>query len=287
MSKILLQTTIAESPDNWDIARFSLLAAELRAAGHEVTARNRANRAHDPILSRLDELDYDQLWLMAVDVGEGLTDSEADAIVRFRENGGGVLTARDHEHLGRCLLRLGSIGLVNQFHDESVDPDTMCDDQDTPTISWPNYHSGANGDYQPVFAEEPVHDLLRTTRTASGRIEWFPAHPHEGGVSAAASHATVLGQGRSTASGRRFNLAVVLDGELAADGRPMGRVLAESTFHHFADYNWDLDYGAPSFVTEQPGTEIKADPSRLAIFKDYIRNIATWLQSASSLPVAV
>ena len=76
----------------------------------------------------------------------------AGAIVRFRENGGGVLTARDHEHLGRCLLRLGSIGLVNDFHDESIDPATMCDDQDTPTISWPNYHSGANGDYQPAFA---------------------------------------------------------------------------------------------------------------------------------------
>jgi hypothetical protein len=286
MSKILLQTTIAQSPDDWDITRFSLLADELRAAGHEVTARNRANRAHDPILSRLDELDYDQLWLMAVDIGDGLTDSETEAIVRFRENGGGVLTARDHEHLGRCLLRLGSVGMVNEFHDASVDPATMCDDQDTPTISWPNYHSGANGDYQPVFAEEPVHELLRTTRTTSGRIEWFPAHPHEGGVSAAAPSATVIAKGRSTATGRRFNLAVVLDGELAPDGRPMGRVLAESTFHHFADYNWDLDCGAPSFVTEQPGTEIEADPSRMAIFKDYVRNIATWLQPATSLSVA-
>ena len=58
----------------------------------------------------------------------------------------------------------------------------------------------------------------------------------------------------------------------------MGRALAESTFHHFADYNWDLDRGAPSFVTEPPGTQIKADPSRLAVFKDYVRNIATWLQ---------
>jgi hypothetical protein len=79
-------------------------------------------------------------------------------------------------------------------------------------------------------------------------------------------------------TGRYFNLAVVLDGEPAPDGRPMGRAVAESTFHHFADYNWDLDCGAPSFVTEPPGTEIKADPSRLAIFKDYVRNIATWLQ---------
>lgn len=287
MSKILLQTTITENPDDWDIARFSLLADELRAAGHDVTARNRANRAHDPILSRLDELDYDQLWLMAVDIGGGLTDTEAEAIMRFRQNGGGVLTARDHEHLGRCLLRLGSVGMVNQFHDESVDPATMRDDRDTPTISWPNYHSGANGDYQPVFTEEPVHELLRTAGTSSGRIEWFPAHPHEGGVSAAAPHATVLAQGRSTATGRRFNLAVVLDGESAPDGRPMGRALAESTFHHFADYNWDLDCGAPSFVTEPPGTEIKADPTRLAIFRDYVGNIATWLQPSMSLSMAV
>jgi hypothetical protein len=285
--KILLQTTIAESPDDWDIARFSLLADELRAAGHDVTARNRVDGdADDPILSRLDELDYDQLWLMAVDVGDGLTAAEADAIVRFRENGGGVLTARDHENLGRCLLSLGSVGMVNEFHDKTVDPATMCDDQDTPTISWPNYHSGANGDYQPVFAAEPVHELLRTTRTASGRIEWFPAHPHEGGVSAAVPHATVLAQGRSTATGRRFNLAVALDGELTADGRAMGRALAESTFHHFADYNWDIDCGAPSFVTEQPGTEMKADPARLETFKDYIRNIAAWLQPASGLSVA-
>ena len=174
--------------------------------------------------------------------------------------------------------------MVNEFHDKNVDPASMCDDQDTPTISWPNYHSGANGDYQPVLTEEPVHELLRTDRTASGRIEWFPSHPHEGLVSANAPCATALAQGRSTASGRHFNLAVLLDGERAPDGRPMGRAIAESTFHHFADYNWDLDRGAPSFVTETPGTEIKADPSRLAIFKDYVRNVAAWLQPVTSTP---
>jgi len=282
MSRILLQTTIPEHPDDWEITRFSLLADELQAAGHEVIARNRVNLADDdPVLSRLDELNYDQLWLMAVDVGDGLTAADADAILRFRENGGGVLTARDHQDLGCCLSRLGSLGVVNEFHDKSVDPSTMCDDEDTPTISWPNYHSGANGDYQPVLAEEPVHELLRTKRTASGRIEWFPAHPHEGMVSVGVPFATALAQGRSTATGRHFNLAVLLDGEVAPDGRPMGRAIAESTFHHFADYNWDLDRGAPSFVTEPPGRQIKDDPSRLAVFKDYVRNIATWLQPAT------
>jgi hypothetical protein len=282
MSKILLQTTIAAHADDWDISRFSLLAAELRAAGHEVTARNRVSTTDDPVLSRLDELDHDQLWLMAVDVGDGLTDAESQAIVRFRENGGGVLTARDHQDLGSCLTGLGSLGDVNHFHEKNPDPARIRDDQDTPTISWPNYHSGANGDYQPVFADEPVHALLRTNHTASGRIEWFPAHPHEGAVSACVPNAKVLARGRSTASGRRFGLAVVLDGEMSPDGRPMGRALAASTFHHFADYNWDLGCGAPTFVTEPEGSAIKADPSRLVAFKDYVRNIAAWLHPAAS-----
>jgi hypothetical protein len=97
-------------------------------------------------------------------------------------------------------------------------------------------------------------------------------------VSADVPFATVVAQGRSRSTGRRFNLAVVIDGEVASDGRPMGRAVAESTFHHFADYNWDLDRGAPSFVTEPPGSQIKIDPSRLGIFKDYVRNLANWLQ---------
>lgn len=281
MSRILLQTTITAHPDDWDITRFSLLADELRAAGHDVIARNRARRGDDPVLSHLDEWAFDQVWLMAVDTGDGLTATEAEAVTRFRRGGGGILTARDHQDLGCCLSQLGSLGQVNQFQDPTVDQNHLRDDQDTPTIAWPNYHSGANGDYQPVFATSPAHSLLTTSRTASGRIEWFPAHPHEGAVVADGPYAAVVAEGRSSASGRRFNLAVALDGETAADGTLMGRAVAESTFHHFADYNWDLEYGAPSFVSEAPGTQIGDDPSRLAAFKDYVRNIADWLHSGT------
>lgn len=277
MSRILLQTTISANTDDWDIARFTLLADELRAAGHQVVARNRSGSGDDPVLAHLDELGYDQLWLMAVDTGGGLTEVECAAILRFRLGGGGVLTARDHQELGSCLLGLGSLGLINRFHDASVDPDTMCDDQDNPDISWPNYHSGANGDYQPVLVDGEVHELLRTGRTAGGRIEWFPAHPHEGLVSADVPGARVIAQGRSTSTGRVFNLAVALDGE-----PHMGRALAESTFHHFADYNWDVGRGAPTFVTEAPGCDIKDDPTHLETFKDYVRNIADWLSSSAA-----
>ena len=37
---------------------------------------------------------------------------------------------------------------------------SLIDDQDTPTIFWPNYHSGSNGDFQRIAAVEPVHELL-------------------------------------------------------------------------------------------------------------------------------
>jgi hypothetical protein len=279
VTKILLQTTIVDVPDDWNVGRFSLLADELRGAGHDVTARNRDVGEDDSTLSTLDTLEYDQLWLMAVDTGAGLSPEDAAGILRFRERGGGILTARDHHDLGTCLLRLGSIGRLNHFHTQNPEPDARRDDQDNPSISWPNYHSGANGDYQPVYATEPVHELLRTTKTASGRIEWFPAHPHEGAVSAPADSpsARVIACGRSTVTGRRFNLEVCVDGDTTPDGQVLGRVVACSTFHHFADMNWDTDAGAPSFVTDPPGDEIKRDPTPLAIFKDHVHNIARWL----------
>jgi hypothetical protein len=283
MAKILLQTTIVDIPDDWNVGRFSLLADELRRAGHDVTAHNRDVGETDSTLSKLDTSDFDQLWLIAVDTGEGLSPEDAAGIMRFRERGGGILTARDHQDLGACLLGLGSIGRLNHFHQRNPEPDARRDDQDNPGISWPNYHSGANGDYQPVFATEPVHELLQTTKTPGGRIEWFPAHPHEGAVSAPVVFlpAHVIACGRSTVTGRNFNLAVCVDGETTPDGRPMGRAVACSTFHHFADLNWDTEAGAPSFVTDLPGDEMKRDPSRLAIFKDYVHNIARWLAAGS------
>ena len=277
MTKILLQTTISDVSDDWNVGRFSLLAAELRQGGHDVTTRNRDVGAVDATLSTLDILDYDQLWLFAVDTGGGLSQPDAEGIKRFRERGGGVCTARDHHDVGSSLLALGSIGRLNHFHSKNPEPNARRDDQGTPRISWPNYHSGSNGNYQPVFASEPVHELLRTTKTPSGRIEWFPAHPHEGAVDAHDPCARVVACGRSAVTGRRFNLAVCIDGETTHDGRPMGRVVACSTFHHFADMNWNIEAGAPSFVTEPFGDEIKHDPSRLSDFKDFVHNIARWL----------
>src|SRR5262249_44825906 len=47
------------------------------------------------------------------------------------------------------------------------------------------------------------------------------------------------------------------------------------------DLNWDVAAGAPSFVTEAPSDEIARDPSRLAVFMDYVHNIVGWLAAGT------
>jgi len=76
--QILLQTTILPCSDNWSITRFSRLAELLRTrrdsegrVTFNVVARDRERLGQpDPILSRLDETEFDELWLFAVDEGD-------------------------------------------------------------------------------------------------------------------------------------------------------------------------------------------------------------------------
>src|SRR5712664_543653 len=171
--RILLQTTIPAAEDDWSIERFSLLRNHLASIrndtgnpAYEVTARNRETNSegNDALLSVLDTTDFDELWLFAVDTGNGLTNPDCEGITRFRQRGGGILTTRDHQDLGSSLCTLGGVGRAHFFHTRHQDPDESRharDDQDTPTISWPNYHSGSNGDYQLITPIEPVHELLR------------------------------------------------------------------------------------------------------------------------------
>lgn len=284
MSKILLQTTIPKIDADWHIGRFSVLADVLRADGHDVVARDREPQGDgsDPVLSTLHQSDFDELWLIATDRGNGLSPSDVRGILRFRERGGGVLTARDHQNLGASLLNLGTLGVVNNFYTYNRERDKRRltrDDRDNPGITYPNYHSGNNGDYQRIVPLEPVHDILRSEKSPSGVIEYFPAHPHEGAISVPAGLdcARVIAMATSSVTGRSFNLAITIEGEPGTGGRPCGRAVATSTFHHFADMNWDPSAEPPPFVTEPSGNGLREDPARLEIFKDYIRNIARWL----------
>ena len=233
------------------------------------------------MLSSLDSSPYDELWIFAIDTGEGLTRADCSGITRFRERGGGILAARDHQDLGASLCTLGGIGSAHFFHSHNPEPDPnrhAPDDIDTLSISWPNYHSGRNRDYQRIAPVAPAHELFRNA-DAPGRLELFPAHPHEGavGVPSGERNARVVACGTSRTTGRMFNLVVAFDRARDAQGRSLGRYAAHSSFHHFADYNWDTSFPHPSFVTEPKGTGMKTNPRALPEIRQYVRELAFWL----------
>ena len=281
---ILLQTTIPPTGDDWSIGRFSRLGALLSAAKspsgeqmYDVTMRDRdPTGMPDSVLSKLDQSDYDELWLFAVDVGDGLTDSDCEAISRFRRLGRGLLVTRDHMDLGSSICGLVGVGKAHHFHTRNVDPildNRRIDDPFSTNISWPNYHSGANGDYQIVQPVLPLHPVLTDPDAPEGHLQFLPTHPHEGAIAAPeGEHARVIARGKSQISGREFNLAVAFE---ASSGS--GRAIAQSTFHHFADYNWDTSSGCPSFVDEPPGDSLAKTPAAVASTHRYVLNVAAWL----------
>ncbi len=282
MARILMKTTIPPEPDDWHIGRFSLLADTLRAAGHEVTAADRVEdeAGRDVDLAALDTGRHDQLWLFAVDVCDALSEGDCAAIRAFRAQGGGVMLARDHQDMGACLTRLGTVGRGHHFQSINPEIDTarhVRDDPYTVHLSWPNYHSGANGDFQKIEPVEPVHPILR--RPDGSVIDRLPAHPHEGAVGVpegAEAFAQVLARGRSKVTKVPFNIAVAFEAH-EEDGARLGRAVNEATFHRFCDYNWDVGAGCPSFVGEPEGEGMASDPAAVEDVRLYVRNIAAWL----------
>lgn len=284
MQNLLLQTTIEGNPDDWDISRFSRLGGFLsQLRNHDgqlafrVTARNRDRRGQpDTILSKLPDSGFDQLWLLATDGGDGLTPADCAGISRFRELGGRLLVARDHMDLGSSVCGLGGVGAAHHFHRINPERKDRCrlDNLHSPGISWPNYQSGANGDFQRVKPVGHIHPVMRDRHSATGVIQYLPAHPHEGAVSAPPgdSGARVIAEGESLASGRRFNIAVAF--ERSDHG---ARAIAQSSFHHFIDYNWDTTAGCPSVVAERPGDAMARFPEALRSTHQYVSNVAFWL----------
>lgn len=249
---------------------------------YEVTARNREEdgNGNDPILSRLHKSDFDELWLFALDTGDGMTKADCEGVTKFRQRGGGILTTRDHEDMGTSLCSVGGVGKAHYFNSKQNDPReerNKRDDTETKNIDYPNYHSGANGDFQKIKAVEPVHRILK--RKDGSAIEYFPAHPHEGGIGVPEGDdsARVIATSKSKTTGNDFNLLVVFEKSEDRHGNKRGRAVAESSFHHLVDYNWDVEKGCPSFLEEAPGDGYKRQPQRLMDVKTYVENLAKWL----------
>lgn len=88
--------------------------------------------------------------------------------------------------------------------------------------------------------------------------------------------ARVIATGRSKHGGRPFNLAVAFE-----PSSELGPAIVASTFHHFADYNWDPSEGA-SFVSEQRDDQLALSPAAQRPLRRYVMNLALWLASRSS-----
>lgn len=282
---ILLQTTIEAVENDWHIGRFSLLRDHLSSlkasdgtALFEVSARNRtAPGTPDPVISTIDQSSFDELWLFAVDTGDGLHPEDLGAISRFRQRGGGLMVTRDHMDLGCSVCELDGVGAAHQFHTHNVDKNGVIrtpDDIGTPQILWPNFHSGANGEYQLIEVLGEIHPLVRDAKAEGGVIRFLPAHPHEGAVEPPEGDPTAraIAAGTSKTTGNKFNVAVAF--ERTAERGP---ALAESTFHHFADYNWDPTKGSPDFVSEKPGNTLATNQEAQRVVRQYVSNIAMWL----------
>lgn len=288
MINVLLQTTIAPDADDWSIERFALLRRLLSDARgsdgqalFKVRARDRGPAGRpDPVLSSLHGSGFDELWLFAVDTGEGLMPEDCEGISRFRRRGGGMMIARDHMDLGSSVCTLAGVGAAHHFHSKNREPDPSRRRNDHPdtAILWPNYHSGSNGDYQTVRAVGEPHAVLGDSLAPGGLVRYLPAHPHEGSVSAPDGEpgARVILKGHSFVTGVDFNLAVAFEGSSGA-----GPAIAQSTFHHFCDYNWDLASGAPSFVSEVPGDGLQHFPEAVRSTQRYAMNVALWLAGRS------
>lgn len=83
-----------------------------------------------------------------------------------------------------------------------------------------------------------------------------------------------------TETGREFNLVIAVERTRDRENNLLGRVVAQSTFHHLVDYNWDIATGCPSFVDELPGNGMKQNPQALSDIQAYIKNVALWLAPA-------
>jgi hypothetical protein len=71
---------------------------------------------------------------------------------------------------------------------------------------------------------------------------------------------------------RRFNVAMAFEASAAK-----GRLIAECSFHHFADYHRELRRRCRSSRDEPAGGAMLREPAALSSVQIYVRNVATWL----------
>lgn len=281
-NRALLQSTIATDANDWCIARFSLVADQIRQAGTAIdpsftlTAQDypAPGAAREQLHSDLAAGAYGQVWLMCPDLDNGPEPAFFAALEAAVAAGTQLVIARDHTDLGTSLLALGgcleSVTQTQTF--KRTWPDLPCDSEyvnpGCPAIDTPCVVTGQNGGVQ-ICRKRAEHPLLGFDTLIPGHLV-LPAHPHEGVIRITTASQQVLLSSYSITSGRE-QITAILD---EAPGR--GPVLHHSTFHHFADYNLEVKRGAPDFVIDPPSAQIDQSPELLADWRTYVAAVVAY-----------
>jgi len=261
-------------------------------ASFQITTANRnADPSADIQNARFDDLDlstYDQVWLFGFSSSEQqLSGDERIALEAFMDNGGGVLTTGDHANLGRGLSGgIKRLGRMRKYPAPTNSPP-----------AWNTTIRDGNGDgsfsgveqsdnepqriyptYRRILFNRFPHPLLCSER---GVLNYLPDHQHEGEVCVPTSFPVsewprvggfqprpeIVASGlivdpSADQTGTTFPLIGAYDGHRAQ----VGRVVADSTWHHWIDINLD-------------GFNIQSREYLEII--SYFQNVAAWLAPAS------
>lgn len=244
---------------------------------------------------------YDQVWLFGIDSAGDIDSTEVAAINQYMDNGGGLFATGDHGSLGSAMC--GAIQRVKDMrhwgpHPNMTELESMRGSYRNDTNQAP---AGASSSmvfahqsdnlpqtiYPLLFANNQPHPLLSisTAVVPSGMITIMPDHPHEGQCKPVTSFdgistqmvALSLVPGGNTAGTKDPTVPHVFNSIAVWDGRGVGkgRIVVDSTWHHFVDINLN------GYSVTPPYNGL--DTSDLNIIKQYFKNIARWMNRKPSI----
>lgn len=253
--------------------------------------------------------DFDQVWLFGISSGGAISANEKNAIASYMNGGGGVFATGDHGSLGNAMC--GDIIRVKDMRYWNDTPSSVNDvnevsmsgkrrnDTNRPaagdaTSLWFDNQSDEIPQTIAVrtFGDGTPHPLLsiKTSLRKSGIIDVMPDHPHEGECAPETSFTvngatirtqiiatsfvlggstTFMGEGKDLTNPHCFPSICVWNGRRAH----VGRIVVDSTWHHFININLN---GVGSTV-DRPGIQPGLNASDFIAIRQYYMNIATWM----------
>ncbi len=255
--------------------------------------------------------DYDEIWLFGfAGSNSGMTGPELDALVDFMDAGGGVFATGDHDNLGGAMCgEIPRVKSMRQWYsgiapsgsgteriDTNVpspgaDPQFDLQSDNIPQRIYPTWYGAA--------ADAVPHPLLSFE---GGAVTYLPDHPHEGRCLVPSpldpaewpeddtgtrvppevvAHGVSAGPGFSTS--KPSITPPVLFGVIGAyDGHQtgVGRVVVDSTWHHWININLNGTGAAPlSGGVPVDGLYDGGLPTEEYLqIQAYFQNIAGWLE---------